>query len=326
VGALQVQCELCPKSCVIAPGQSGECRIRVNVDGRLLAVTYGHPCSVHVDPVEKKPLFHFLPGTRILSVATVGCNLHCKNCQNWEISQKNPEDVAAREVPPASLPVLARRYDCLSVAYTYTDPVVFYEYTLDSCVAAREAGLRNALVTAGYINEGPLRDLCRWVDAANVDLKAYSDAFYREVCGATLQPVLRTLTVMREAGLLLEVTNLVIPTLNDRDRQLRDLCRWVARELGRDTPLHFSRFHPRYEMRHLPATPARTLDRAREIALAEGLEHVYIGNITRPDASNTRCASCGTLLVERTGYTIERNEITAGRCPRCGKEVHGTWR
>ncbi len=320
-----VQCELCPKACVIRPGQSGDCRVRVNLDGKLVAVTYGHPCAVHVDPVEKKPLFHFLPGSRILSIATVGCNLHCKNCQNWEISQENPENVAARHLPPEGIPQLAERYGCRSVAYTYTDPVVFYEYTLDSCIEAREAGLKNALVTAGYINEAPLRELCRHVDAANIDLKAFSDRFYRDICDATLKPVLNTLVVAKSMGVLVEVTNLIIPTLNDKDADIRDLCRWVARNMGKETPLHFSRFFPHYRMKNLPPTPAATLDRAREIAKAEGLYHVYVGNIIRRGAENTHCHACGRLLVERRRYTILQNSVSGGRCPECNTEVYGIW-
>ncbi|MHC4222807.1 MAG: AmmeMemoRadiSam system radical SAM enzyme [Planctomycetota bacterium] len=323
---MKVQCELCPKSCLIAPGQSGECRIRINVDGKLLAVTYGHPCSIHVDPVEKKPLFHFLPGSRILSIATVGCNLHCKNCQNWEISQENPENVTGRPLPPARIPLLAGQWKCGSVAYTYTDPIVFYEYTLDSCIRVREAGLKNALVTAGYINQKPLEELCRHVDAANVDLKAYSDAFYRDICGATLAPVLNTLVVMKSMGVLLEVTNLVIPTLNDSDEMLRSLCRWVVENLGRETPLHFSRFFPKYKMENLPPTPGKTLDRARKIAKAEGLHHVYIGNIMQPESGNTYCSGCGTLLIERQRYLVQRNRLHQGRCPECRVEAYGTWR
>jgi pyruvate formate lyase activating enzyme len=323
---MNVQCELCPKSCVIAPGQSGECRIRVNVDGKLLAVTYGHPCSVHLDPVEKKPLCHFLPGTRILSIATVGCNLHCINCQNWEISQENPENVTARELPPQKIPELARRYACPSVAYTYTDPTVYYEYTLETSIRVREEGLRNVLVTAAYINTKPLKELCRYVDAANVDLKAYSDSFYRDVCGATLQPVLNALVTMKGEGVLVEVTNLVIPTLNDKDDQIRDLCRWVVDNLGRETPLHFSRFFPRYKLKRLPPTPAGTLDRAREIARAEGLYHVDIGNLLRPDGGNTFCHVCGKLLIERRRYVILANHLAGGRCPACRTEVYGTWR
>ncbi len=324
-GRRDVACALCPKNCVIAPGQSGECRIRVNRDGTLVAVTYGYPCSVHVDPVEKKPVFHFLPGTEILSIATVGCNLHCKNCQNWSISQENPENAPASPLPPEDLPGLAKRHGCLSVAYTYTDPVVYYEYALDGCVKTHEAGLKNVLVTAAYINQGPLKELCRHVDVANIDLKSMSEAFYRDVCSATLQPVLNALVTAKSMGVLVEVTNLVIPTLNDSDADLQKLARWLAENLGRETPLHFSRFFPQYRMRNLPPTPAETLDRAKEIARAEGLHHVYIGNINRPEGENTRCASCGGLLVERVRYEVLQNNLENGMCPDCGTEAHGLW-
>jgi len=322
---MSVQCKLCPKGCVINPGESGECRVRVNVDGKLLAVTYGRPCAVHVDPVEKKPLFHFLPGTGILSIATVGCNLHCKNCQNWEISQANPEETPAAELLPQQVARLAVEYDCRSVAYTYTEPLVFYEYTLDSCRCVKEAGLRNALVTAGYINEEPLRRLCEYVDAANIDLKALSDPFYRDICRGTLKPVLNTLVVAKSLGVEVEVTNLVIPTLNDSDKMLCDLCRWLVQHLGRETPLHFSRFSPQFQMKNLPPTPAETLDRAKEIAQSEGLHYVYIGNIIRPGAEDTFCSACGKRLVQRYGFQVLENRIQSGRCPDCDTEVYGIW-
>ena len=322
---MKLQCKLCPKGCVIAPGQSGECGVRVNVDGRLLAVTYGRPCAVHVDPVEKKPLFHFLPGTGILSIATVGCNLHCKNCQNWEISQASPLDTPAAELSPEQLAPLATQLECESVAYTYTEPLVFYEYTLDSCCRVREAGLRNVLVTAGYINEEPLRRLCKYVDAANIDLKALSDSFYRDICGATLTPVLNTLVVAKSMGVEVEVTNLVIPTLNDGDEMLQDLSRWLVQNMGRETPLHFSRFFPQYQMKNLPPTPQETLERARRIAEGEGLHHVYIGNVTRPGAEDTFCPGCGNRLIQRRGFQVLENKIQSGHCPDCDAEVYGTW-
>jgi pyruvate formate lyase activating enzyme len=310
---------------MIAPGQSGDCRIRVNVDGKLRAVTYGHPSAVHVDPVEKKPLNHFLPGTSIFSIATVGCNLHCKNCQNWEISQRNPEDASAVHLPPERVAEVARRYRCLSVAYTYTEPLAYYEYTFDSCVKVREAGLKNVLVTAGYVNETPLRELCGHVDAANIDLKARSEKFYIEVCGATLKPVLNTLTVARSMGVLVEVTNLLIPGLNDKDTEITALCRWVRANLGAETPLHFSAFHPHHRMRHVPATPAATLRRAREIAVAEGIQYVYIGNLLVEDAGCTRCPSCQHVVIRRTGYRVQVNDLRQGRCPECRTEIHGVW-
>ena len=324
--AQRVQCTVCPKRCRIPPGHSGECRIRVNLDGTLVAATYAHPCAVHVDPMEKKPLFHFFPGEPILSIATAGCNLHCKFCQNAEISQGNPEAVPAYELRPADLPALAEKHACRHVAYTYTEPIASYEYTFDCCKAARGAGLRNTLVTAGYINEEPLRALLPYVDAANVDIKAFSDAFYRDVCSATLEPVLRTVLLMKEAGVHVEITNLVIPTLNDSDDVLAKLCAWLRDHAGAEMPLHFSRFFPLYRMTHLPPTPIETLLRAREVAKQAGLKHVYVGNVEVPDGETTFCAGCGARLVVRQRYVITENRVTAaGACPDCGKRVFGVW-
>ena len=322
---MNVQCELCPKACVVAPGQSGECRIRVNIDGKLVAVTYGHPCSVHVDPVEKKPMYHFLPGTGILSLATVGCNLHCKNCQNWEISQENPENVRASELPPEKIPALAVEYGCPSVAYTYSEPLTWYEYTLDTCIRAREARLRNVLVTAGYANRPPLEKLYKYVDGVQIDIKAMSDQFYRDVCGATLKPVLNACVLAKSAGVWVELSNLVIPTLNDTNDDFKKLAQWIVENMGKDTPLHFLRFFPQYKMRNLPETPPGTLERAKQIAVAEGVHHVYVGNLARPEGNNTYCPSCKRLLVERHGFAVVRNEITAGKCPACKTEIKGIW-
>ncbi|MHC4574725.1 MAG: AmmeMemoRadiSam system radical SAM enzyme [Planctomycetota bacterium] len=323
---MNVQCELCPKMCLIEPGQSGECRVRINLDGVLRTVVYGFPCSLHVDPVEKKPLFHFLPGTAILSVATVGCNLHCINCQNWEISQANPEDSRAVLCPPEKLVELTQQYRCPSLAYTYTDPIIYYEYTYDTAKLAHEKGIRNVLVTAGYINPEPWKRLLEFVDAANIDLKGITDEFYREVCSGTLKPVQNALVMAKAGGIMLEVTNLIVPTLNDKPEQIRDLVRWIRANLGGDTPMHFSRFFPKYQMRHLPPTPAKTLDTAREIALSEGLRYVYIGNISSRFGQNTYCPACNRLLIERSGYTILQNRLEDGYCPDCGKQIYGVWK
>ena len=323
---MKVQCELCPKICIIEPGQSGECRVRVNIDGVLKTVVYGFPCSVNIDPVEKKPLFHFLPGTPILSVATVGCNLHCRNCQNWEISQANPEDVEVSSYPPEKLVTLAKYYRCLSLAYTYSEPVIFYEYTYDTAKLAKQANIRNVLVTAGYINQQPWKSLLKYIDAANIDLKGITDDFYRRVCSATLKPVQNALIAAKAEGVLVEVTNLIIPTLNDEPEQIRQLTHWVKTNLGAETPLHFSRFFPQYKMRHLPPTSEKTLDTAREIAMNEGLDYVYIGNISSEHGQNTYCPSCKVLLIERSGYTILQNRLKDDRCPDCGKEIYGVWK
>jgi len=324
---MEIQCELCPKMCVIQPGQSGECRVRINIDGVLRTVVYGYPCSLYpYDPVEKKPLFHFLPGTRIFSVATVGCNLHCKNCQNWEISQANPEESQAYVCSPEKLVELAKERNCPSLAYTYTDPIIFYEYVYDTAKLARQAGIRNVLVTAGYINEQPWKKLLEYVDAANIDLKFISDDLYRRICSGTLKPVQNALVVAKASGILVEVTNLIIPTLNDKPEQIRQLSHWVKANLGGETPLHFSSFTPRYKLRHLPPTSPQTLDMAREIAISEGLNYVYIGNILSKEGQNTYCPSCKELLIERSGYTILKNQLKNGCCSRCGKEIYGVWR
>jgi len=320
--------------CLIEPGQSGECRVRINIDGVLRTVVYGFPCSLNIDPIEKKPLFHFLPGTGILSIATVGCNLHCLNCQNWEISQANPEDSQAVFCPPERLVALCRESRCLSLAYTYTDPIIYYEYTYDTAKLARQEGIRNVLVTAGYINEEPWRRLLKYIDAANIDLKFISDDLYQRICSGTLEPVQEALVLAKASGILVEVTNLIIPTLNDKDEQIRELSRWVKANLGGETPLHFSGFTPRHKMQHLPPTSLETLETAREIAVSEGLDYVYIGNVRSKEGENTYCPGwdpakrqdCKSLLIERKGYFILQNRLKDGRCPDCNKEIYGVWK
>lgn len=323
---MSVQCELCPKYCIIKPGQSGNCRARINIDEKLTTVVYGFPCAVNIDPVEKKPLFHFLPGSKILSIATVGCNLHCLNCQNWEISQANPEDSEAMLCLPETLLELTQKHDCPSLAYTYTDPVIYYEYTYDSAKLAHEKKIRNVLVTAGYINPEPWKRLLEYTDAANIDLKGITDEFYRDVCSASLQPVLDALIAAKEAGIELEVTNLIIPTLNDKPAEIRELVRWIKTNLGDEIPLHFSRFFPKYKLRNLPPTPPKTLDTAYEIAKEEGMHYVYIGNIVSEKGQNTYCPDCNKLLIGRSGYTILQNVLKEGSCPNCGKKIYGVWK
>ena len=321
----RVECQLCPKLCVIPPGGRGDCRIRVNLDGRLVAVTHGFACSVHVDPIEKKPFFHFLPGSPILSIATAGCNLHCKNCQNWEISQRDPEEVEASALPPEQVVALARQSQCPSISYTYTEPVVYFEYALDTSRKARTAGLRNTLVTAGYVNREPWLELCQVTDAARIDLKFMSDRLYQEVCDARLAPVLDTLVRTKEAGVWLEVIHLVIPTLNDRDADLTAVARWVKQNLGADTPLHFSAFYPQYRMRHLPPPPPETMVRARQIGRAEGLHFAYAGNVSIEDGEDTFCPSCGKRVVRRSRFTVLEYHLNRRACAFCGTELAGVW-
>ena len=321
----KVKCLLCPKECVLSEYERGDCRIRVNIDGELMTLNYGYTVSTNIDPMEKKPLFHFLPGTRIFSIATAGCNLHCKFCQNWQISQFTPEEVKYYEMPPKKVVKQAITFNCPSIAYTYSEPVTFYEYTLDTSRIAKERGLKNFLVTAAYINEEPLRELCKVTDATNTDLKAMSNDYYKEICDGTLEPVLRSLEIMKSEGLWVEVTNLILPTLNDNDEDIKRLCRWVVTNLGADVPIHFSRFYPTYKLKNLPPTPVSTLSRARDIALSEGVMFPYIGNIPGHPGENTYCPSCGALLIERQIYFIRQDNIIGGKCPNCGLEIPGIW-
>lgn len=318
-------CDLCPKGCRITEGQSGDCKSRIVVDGALRAVTYGKPCTLHIDPIEKKPLFHFLPATRVLSLATAGCNLHCKFCQNWTISQGAPEDLRTIDLPPDKVVEVAQAQHCPSIAYTYTEPVVFYEYVLDTSTLARQQGLRNVTVTAGSINRKPMEMLCSVVDASNTDLKAFSDTFYRELCDATLKPVLDGMVVMKEHGVWLEITNLVVPTFNDDLDMIRKMCRWILANLGADTPLHFSRFVPMYKLRNLPPTPVDILMKARKEALDLGLRYVYVGNVLGSGAEHTWCPSDGTLLIKRLGHAVLENNMVEGTCPKCGLKIPGIW-
>jgi pyruvate formate lyase activating enzyme len=312
---------------VIPEGGAGDCRVRVNLDGKLRATTYGRPSSIHVDPMEKKPLYHFHPGSSVFSIATAGCNLHCLNCQNWQLSQRGGDEIEQiYQLMPEAVIQAAGERDCSAIAYTYSDPVVFYEYVEDTAALARAQGMRNVFVTAGYINPAPLRRLCQVLDATNCDLKAFDDRFYRRNCSATLHPVLDSLVTFREEGVWVEVTNLLIPTLNDDMSMVRRMARWIRNELGAGTPLHFSRFKPMYRMRNLPQTPTQSLERARAEALDAGLEYVYIGNIFGHEAASTYCPRDGTLLVRRVGTSMVENNLTpGGRCPVCQENIPGVW-
>lgn len=306
-------------------GEVGDCGVRGNVGGDVQALAYGQPCSVGVDPIEKKPLFHVRPGSPILSLATAGCNLHCAHCQNWQISQAKASDLMQDDLPPARVPVLAREHGASMVAYTYTEPVVSFEYTRDCCEAAKASHLLNVLVTAAYVNPEPLRELCECVDAANVDLKAFSDDFYREICNASLAPVLKAIKQMKEMGVFLELTNLLIPTLNDSESDIKKMTDWIVRELGEDTPLHVSGFFPQHRLRHLPATSEDGLLKARDIAKSSGLHFVYIGNLLTEDGETTFCPGCSRAVIERQRYTVVANHLKDGACPACGANVAGVW-
>ena len=275
----KVECQLCPHHCRIAQGKTGLCRSRRNIDGQLISDVYGRPCSLAIDPIEKKPLYHFHPGTQCLSIACTGCNFRCLNCQNHEISQVSPQSVGHYDLSPEDVVALCLEHRCPGIAYTYTEPLTYIEYVADIAKLAHEKGLWNILVTAGYVNQAPLADLLPFIDAANIDLKSFSDDTYRKVCGGQLQHVLQTILAMRDAGVWIELTHLVIPGINDDMEKIRQMCRWMADNELAETPLHFSRFFPRYKMSDVPPTPLSTFRTARNIALDEGIRHVYLGNV-----------------------------------------------
>jgi len=321
-----VHCGLCPHRCRIKPGAVGTCGVRRNDGGALVSLVYGLTIAENVDPIEKKPLFHFLPGTTSFSIATAGCNLRCKHCQNADISQL-PRDagrVAGRPLPPEEVVRGALKAGCASISYTYTEPTIFFEYAHDTAVLANRAGLKNVFVSNGYTAAEPLRSIAPYLDAANIDLKSSTDAFYRKICGARLQPVLDTLKLYRELGIWLEVTTLVIPGENDSDEDLSGCAHFVADQLGRDVPWHVSAFRPTYLLTERPPTPPETLRRAQRIGLEAGLQFVYQGNIPG-EGEETLCPGCGKIVIARYGYAVRANRLREGRCPDCGVAVPGVW-
>lgn len=320
-----VRCMICPNECTLKPGELSDCHNRINKDGKLYTIAYGNPCAVHVDPVEKKPLFHYKPGTRAFSIATAGCNLACLNCQNWTISQTTPTKTKNFDLMPDRVVKQAERYECASIAYTYSEPITFYEYTYDTSIIARKANIGNILVSAGYIHEEPLRKLCQVIDAANIDLKSFKDSIYLKLNAGKLQPVLDGLKIFHAEGVWLEITNLIIPGWTDDFDMIKEMCDWLYDNDLYRYPLHFSRFYPQYKLTQLPPTPVATLEKAREIALAAGIEFVYIGNVPGTKATNTLCPNCHKLLIERRGYTILQNHIENGKCAYCGETIPGVW-
>ncbi len=324
----RVRCGLCPTACVLQPGQTGLCRVRSNVDGELVTRVFGRLVAMANDPIEKKPLNHFLPGSKALSVSTVGCNFACRFCQNWEISQSGPEERRARfgYVSPAKLVAMAKKRGAQSIAFTYGEPVVFFEYMLETARLARKEGIHGVMISNGYIQPGPLDELLKVLSAIKVDFKAYDERFYRELCSGSLQPVLKTLEKVAKSKVWLEMVHLTIPSLNDGLEAVDKLAGWVKTHLGPDVPLHFTRFHPTYKLRNLPPTPVRSLVQAYERARAAGLHYVYVGNLPGHDAEHTRCHVCGELIIERVGYSVRSRFVEPGRCPKCSAKIPGVWR
>jgi pyruvate formate lyase activating enzyme len=321
----RMQCDLCPRDCRLHEGQRGACFVRQRVGGEMVLTTYGRSSGFCIDPIEKKPLNHFHPGSSILSFGTAGCNLACKFCQNWDISKSKDMDRLADAATPEAIAMAALECGCRSVAFTYNDPVIFAEYAMDIADACRERGVHAVAVTAGYIHAEPRREFYARMDAANVDLKAFTDDFYFRLCGARLAPVLDTLAYIRhETDTWLEITTLLIPGRNDSDAEVRAECQWIMRELGPDVPLHFTAFHPDYKMDDLPPTPASTLTRARTIAVDEGLRYVYTGNVHDERGGSTYCSGCGRPLIVRDWYRILDYTLDAhGACGDCGTLLPG---
>jgi pyruvate formate lyase activating enzyme len=321
-----LQCEKCPHGCLLLnDGDVGFCRNRVASNGKIYSIAYGNPCAVHIDPIEKKPFFHFLPTTHAFSIAVAGCNFRCLNCQNWQISQVSPKESDNVDLMPEEVVKACVNAGCESIAYTYSEPTTFYEYAYDTAKLAREQKIYNVWKSAGYINEKPLRQLCKVMNAANIDLKIFDDAIYAKLSAGKLAPVLRTLKVFHEEGVWLEITNLVIPTWTDNFDTIKRMCEWLCSNNLSDTPLHFSRFTPLYKLSQLPSTPTETLEKAHTIAKESGIKFVYLGNVAGHWAENTYCPKCKKIIVERRVFTILSNHIVKGKCKFCGEKIPGVW-
>jgi pyruvate formate lyase activating enzyme len=322
----RIRCTLCPHGCSIADGRRGVCRVRENRDGTLYSLSWGKPCALHADPVEKKPFYHFLPGSIALSLSTVGCNMNCLFCQNWQISQSSPENFETDTVNPGFFARKAVSAGASSIAFTYGEPVVFIEYAKDIASAAKESGIRSLVISNGFIEPEPLADLCSSVDAIKIDLKAFEDGYYRKICGARMDPVLNSLVDIRSRGVWLEIVYLMVPTLNDDPDTIGRMAAWIVAELGQDVPVHFSRFHPAYRLSDLPPTPISSLEEARKRCLDAGIRYVYIGNVAGHAGDSTYCHSCSRRIIERSGYKIRSMEMDEDRCRFCGAVQPGIWR
>ncbi len=321
----KIKCKLCPRECTVGDRERGYCGVRENRGGTYYSLVHSRVCAAHVDPVEKKPLFHYLPGTLAFSLATAGCNVNCKFCQNWDISQSRPEQVPADYMPPQRVAELAKQFDCPTIAYTYSEPVVFSEFLMDAADAGHAAGIRSIVVSNGYMQQEALKAAYGKMDAVKIDLKAFTESYYRDVVTGQLKPVLDSLVALRKMDKWTEIVYLVVPTLNDGDAGFQGLARWIKTNLGLDVPLHFTQFHPEYLLKDLPITPVPTLERAKAIADAEGLHYVYIGNVPGHPAQNTYCPKCSKMLVERVGFTASQVLVRNNCCPFCQHPIPGVW-
>ncbi len=322
---LRIECEICPRKCKVADLERGYCGNKENRDGKYYTLVYSRPCSVHVDPIEKKPLFHYLPGTPALSIATAGCNIECKFCQNWQISQFRPEQVKNFDLPPEEIVRLAKEHKAPTIAYTYSEPVVFYTYMYDTAKLAKQEGIGSVMISNGYITEEPLVELCKQLSAVKVDLKAFTEKFYKEICSGELKPVLEGLETLKKIGIWYEIVVLIVPTLNDGEQEIREMSMWIKDHLGSEVPVHFSRFYPTYKIKNLPRTPVKSVEKARKIAMEVGLKYVYLGNVFGHEGEHTYCPSCGKVVIRRIGFKILEQNMEDGKCRFCKYPIAGVW-
>lgn len=321
----RIKCTICPRECKIGNLERGYCGVKENRNGKYYTLVYGNPCAVHIDPIEKKPFFHYLPGKNAFSISTAGCNLNCKYCQNWEISQARPEQTDNIDMSPSMVVNNAIDSHCPVIAYTYAEPIVFYEYMIDIAKIARRKNIKSVMVSAGFINPNPLKELCKYLDAIKIDLKGFTEDFYKEICNGELKPVLKSLELIKKSGVWLEIVYLVIPTFNDDDKSVKKMSIWIKENLGRNIPLHFSRFYPMYKLKNLPPTPVETIERLRKIAISSGLNYVYIGNIFGNPGESTYCHKCRKTIIKRHGYFILENNLQNGKCKFCKQKIPGVW-
>ncbi|MBF0121658.1 MAG: AmmeMemoRadiSam system radical SAM enzyme [Desulfobacterales bacterium] len=320
-----IKCLLCAQKCLISEGKRGKCKTRINTGGKLRSLVYGRPVSIHVDPIEKKPFYHFLPGSSAFSLSTTGCPLSCKFCQNWEISQAKPEDFTTQFVPPEDIATQTQKRNATVIAFTYNEPTVFAEYLLDIAKISRQKNLKNVLISCGFMNKEPLDEMCDVLDAIKIDLKGFDKDFYKKICGGDLEPVLSSIKQIAKRKVHLEIVNLVVPTLNDSQYMLSELIKWVAGEIGTDIPVHFTRFHPDYQMTNLPPTPVDTLERAYETAKKNGLNYPFVGNVAGHPGNNTYCPKCGKPVIIRTGFFVTETHLKDGNCSYCNKQIAGVF-
>lgn len=321
-----IKCLLCAQGCIIKEGERGKCRARINIDGKLKSLVYGRPVSIHIDPIEKKPFYHFLPGSQAFSLATAGCPLSCQFCQNWEISQAKPEDFQVEYIPPQKIVDAAFSQNVPVIAFTYNEPTVFTEYLIDIASLAKRKNIRSVLISCGFMNEEPLKEMCEVLDAIKIDLKGFSEDFYRKVSSAELKPVLRSIKQISKTKTHLEIVNLVVPTLNDSDKMLNDLSSWIVNEVGPDVPVHFTRFHPDYKLLNLPPTPISTLEKARDIAMSKGIHYAFIGNVPGHPGNSTYCPNCKKIVIKRNGMFTTEIHLKNGKCEYCGQKIAGVWK